>query len=145
VKAVGPSILDCNATLADSSSYEVKLTQGKIELRNPQNRPPTLTRQANCKPLKYDPAGCLGPVHVNTNLLQGWEAKNYPLEITLEFTPVVVKIMKATGKFPEEKHEFPDGNEDSNVGNHINFKANRQYQQRKYPGQYGFEYIVRPI
>ena len=149
VKVQGKSIMDCDAELADSSNYNVKIFPNKVLFSNLSNRPPVVTRQAKCKPyypLKYVATGCLGPVHVNTSMLEKYEmSANSPSDITIEFTPLDVSVIKATGKFKEEIREYPHADLDVNVGNSIKFKANRKIQTTNVRGEHGYSVIVSPI
>ncbi len=140
----GPFDLDCGAELRDVSMFSVKLHPNKIEFGKIENTPVTLTKQADCSgefrggrrggdvPFKYDPAGCVGPLHIEFDRLTNFEIKNDPPEVKIEFIPRVVKIMKRTGKFPEEKKEGPMKYEESpTVPHRILFKADRSIQNFK--------------
>jgi hypothetical protein len=140
----GPFDLDCGAELRDVSMFTVKLFANKIEFEKITNTPVTLTKQADCSgesrggrrggdvPFKYDPAGCVGPLHIEFDRLTNFEIKNDPPEVKIEFIPRVVKIMKRTGKFPEEKKEGPMKYEEGpTVPHRIPFKADRTIQNFK--------------
>jgi hypothetical protein len=119
----GPSILDCKAKLRDAAVLHVKLYPKKIEFVDIQNYPVVLTDQATCDPLKYDPTDCVGPVHVRKDKLKSYQIKNYPPEVTIEFSEFIVTIMKSNGKFRGEINKFPTSEVSVNVGNLIRFIA----------------------
>jgi hypothetical protein len=128
----GLSVLECRAELEDISDLTVKLYPDKVEfIGDPINRPPTLTKQANCKNRKYDPNGCQGPVDIKKSQL---EQEQYKISndgiITIKFLPHPVKIMNNTGKFQNEIVAWEEGFDISSV-EVINFKANRQTQNIK--------------
>ena len=140
----GPFDLECGAELKDVSNFNVKLYPNKIEFESIENRPVTLTKQADCSgesrggrrggddPFKYDQAGCVGPLHIEFDRLKNFEIKNYPPEVQIEFIPRIVRIMKRTGKFPEEKKEGPMKYEEGpTVAHRIPFKADRSVQNFK--------------
>jgi len=128
----GPSILTCGATLRDVSSFDVKLFNKKAVISGLENHGPELKDPPNCPPLKYDAAGCVGPVHYNRNLLESYEFKAYPEVVEMKFTPIGVKVMNSSGRFNGEKKDFPGGDLDTNVGNDLRFRASRTYQSYEF-------------
>ena len=132
VKVEGHYTLDCEADIADSSNFNVKLYKNKVDISELENRLPMLKVQANCPPLKYDVAGCVGPVQYNKSLLESYEFKAYPDVITMKFTPVEVKSVNSKGKRPGEINDFPGEKFDVSVGNILRFRASRTNQSYEF-------------
>jgi hypothetical protein len=124
--------------------------------------------------ITYDPAGCQGPVHVSRNWMNGYTISinnqaTEPPDITIEFAPKEVKIMNEQTHYPptkggstnifflkrqkiippgKAKDEPPVALEDENVGNKIQFKANRKRQEYDRTGdmpKHSFKLIIEPL
>lgn len=133
IKAEGKSLLLCGAELSDKSSFQVMLyPEKKPEIRNIKNDYPTLTKKPKCKPLQYTTDGCPGPVDVQSGLFMGWGMTYPPAEVTLQFRPLLLKIVNYTDKGPNELHDFPQSIEDGSIANKIKFKPDRSSQIYKW-------------
>jgi hypothetical protein len=123
--------------------------------------------------LTYDHGGCQGPVHVSNDRLNGYgmminDRTITPPDITIEFVPNIVKIMNgkihypptpggSTNKFflkrqkiipPGEAKDETVSEEDINVGNKIQFTANRMRQEYNRPGdktEHSFQLLIEPL
>lgn len=146
IEKKGHPFLICGAEIEDRSSFDVKLFPGRPpEISNVQNSSPTLTKQASCKPLKYETKGCLGPVHVNSNLLVKHSVSGSPPIVEMEFRLVEVKVVHVTGKHQNEIDVFPAPDTDVNVPDRFSFKANRTNQRIAFgKGNGAFVLVVSP-
>jgi hypothetical protein len=124
--------------------------------------------------LTYNPGGCKGPIHVAGDRLAGYgmligNPGITPPDITIEFARNIVRIMIGTVHMPgtpgastnkayfhrqkvipaqKGYDEPPEPVDDVNVGNKIQFTANRQHQEYDRAGDgpgYGFKLIIEPL
>jgi hypothetical protein len=121
--------------------------------------------------MTYNPGGCQGPVHVFNDRLLGYGMMGSaptPPDVTIEFYPNIVKIMNGKIHYPgtpgastnshflkRQLHipteQTPDeiiSEEDVNVGNKIQFTANRTHQEYQRAGdkaEHSFRLIIDPI
>ena len=153
--------------VTNSEPTLIKLPNCKNESRGGRSAEYTIT---------YDPAGCQGPVDLSKGSLteNGVVIRHQPKtspDITIEFAPKTVKIMNGKIHYPgtpgahtnshflKRQLNIPTGEakdeplsdedtKDMNVGNKIQFKANRQHQE--YDRQdddikHSFKLIIEPI
>lgn len=132
IKAQGKSVLNCGAEISDKASFEVTLyPDKKPEIRKIENEAPTLTKKPKCKPLQYTTDGCAGPLDVQSSWFMGWGLTYPPLEVTLQFRSVLLKIINYTDKNPNELYDWPLTDSDASIGNKIKFKPDRTSQTYK--------------
>lgn len=83
--------------IKDASNLTVRVFNNHLDFHKLHNQSPTITKQPIVKAFKYSAEGCLGPVHINTSLLEYFDiSKNSPPEISFMFKPVKVAYAKVT-------------------------------------------------
>jgi hypothetical protein len=86
----------CYAEFVDTSSFVARVFSKAVEIHSVKNSRPKQNKPAACSQFQYITDGCIGPAHINGNLVTGYKCSNdYPAKINFEFRSVEVTFLKA--------------------------------------------------